>query len=391
MHVALVHLRHAGTGGTERYLNHLARHLVEHGHRATIVCRTHEDAPHPDVRFRVLHPLAVGSAWRLWSFARAVERHVTREREAYDVVLGLGKTWTHDVVRLGGGCHATYLELAHGAAVAGRGLPAGALAPKHRLALAAERRALAPGAYASVIANSDMVRRDVVARHGVDPADVVVIPNGVDVERFDRARHAAAAAELRREQGLDPHDPVVLFLGTGYGRKGLDRVLDAFPRVAAERPRARLLIVGYDSALPAWRERAARAGLAERARFLGGRRDVEVCYAAADAYVLPTRYDPFANSTLEALASGLPVVTTPTNGASELLSPGREGSVVGGEPEELAAELVRWTDPERVRAARPAARELARRHDHHRCSAESTAVLERVAARRAARAPCGAP
>jgi UDP-glucose:(heptosyl)LPS alpha-1,3-glucosyltransferase len=76
MKVALVHMRHKGIGGTERYLNQIAAYLAARGDDVTIVCRSHETASHPAVRFVRLRPFAMGAAWRMWSFAAAVERHV---------------------------------------------------------------------------------------------------------------------------------------------------------------------------------------------------------------------------------------------------------------------------------------------------------------------------
>jgi UDP-glucose:(heptosyl)LPS alpha-1,3-glucosyltransferase len=177
---------------------------------------------------------------------------------------------------------------------------------------------------------------------------------------------------------------VLLFLGTGYGRKGLDRVLGALPALLRQQPRARLLVVGYDSASARYERRAKRLGLRHAVRFLGGRRDTETCYSAADLYVLPTRYDPFANTTLEALAAGLPVITSDANGAGELISSGFEGLVL---PEPISADalcdaLAGFLDPERAGARRDAARRLAERHSIERCMERSTKVLESVASRR---------
>jgi UDP-glucose:(heptosyl)LPS alpha-1,3-glucosyltransferase len=382
MKLALVHLRHAGTGGTERYLNQLASHLAATGHDVTIVCRRHEAAPHPAVRFVVLHGFALGGAWRVWRFAREVERHV--RETPYDLVMGLGRSVGHDVVRLGGGCHASYLELAHAAAGSGWERWIGP-APKHRLALELERRALAPGAYRRVVVNSQMVKRDVMTRYGVPEAALRVIYNGVDLERFHPRRREGEGRRLRRELGLEEGHAVALFLGTGYARKGLDRTLRAFAAAAAARPELRLLVVGYDSGRAAFEREATRLGVGSRVRFLGGRRDVEACYAAADLYVLPTRYDPFASSTLEALASGLPVLTTTTNGASELLSPA-EGSVLPNDddPAELSTALLRWSEPGRARKAAGDARALAERHPEARTVTESAALLEEVVAEKRA-------
>jgi UDP-glucose:(heptosyl)LPS alpha-1,3-glucosyltransferase len=379
MHVALVHMRHAPTGGTERYLNQLALHLAERGHEVTIVCRSHAEPPHAAVRFEVLREPAVGGAWRMWAFAKSVERHVAAS--SYDVVVGLGKTWTHDVVRLGGGTHQSYLELAHASTLEPweRATFKGAL--KHRLALRIEARALAHGAYGHVITNSHMVRRDVMERYGVPEDALTVVHNGVDLERFGRAHHGAAAAALRAECGWNDDDVAVLFLGTGYGRKGLAHALAAFPSVLRERPAARLVVAGRDSAKARYEHMAASLGLAERVTFLGERKDAECVFAAADVYVLPTQYDPFANTTLEALASGLPVVTTEHNGGAEVLDE-NSGSVLErtDDPDEIAAALVHWTDPERLLAAREATRRVAAEHPRERTARESTAVIEAAAA-----------
>jgi len=375
MHVALVHMRQRGTGGTERYLDQVAAHLATHGHRVTIVCRSHEAAPHPAVRFAVLRPLALGAAWRLWSFATAVEHHVRTAN--YDVVFGLGKTWTHDVVRLGGGCEETYLEQAHAATRRPWARYVPRLSLKQRLAVRIERRALAPGAYAHVITNSNMVKRDVMRRYGVPTDRVTVIYNGVDLERFHPRHRTAAGADLRRQWGVAPDAFVVLFLGTGYGRKGLDRLVQAFPALLAQRPAARLVVAGYDSAQAHYERQAARLGLAEAVRFVGGRRDADACFGAADLYALPTRYDPFANSTLEALATGLPVITTTANGASELLTHRTTGSVIAPEAADaLASELCFWGTGTRARNASVTARALAEQYSHARTVEATAAVLE---------------
>ncbi|UCE84694.1 MAG: glycosyltransferase family 4 protein [Deltaproteobacteria bacterium] len=380
MRIALVHMRHAGTGGTERYLNHLAAHLAEAGHEVCIVCRRHEAPPHPAVRFVVLRGPALTRAGRMWTFAKAVERHV--RRTPYDVVYGLGKTWSHDVVRLGGGCHATYLERAHAATLRPheRLLRGGAW--KQRLALVIERRAVTRAAH--VIVNSGMVKRDVMQRYAIPGERIAVIPNGVDLARFRPDPERGAA--LRRACGFGPEHAVVLFLGTGYGRKGLDRVLDAFAALLHPRPQARLLVVGYDSAAARFERQAKRLGVQAAVRFLGGRRDAEGCYAAADLYVLPTRYDPFANTTLEALAAGVPVITSDANGAAELISTGVEGAVL---PEPISAgalcdALVDFLDPERAKARSEAARRLAERHSIERCMEASAQVLAEIASLRGA-------
>jgi UDP-glucose:(heptosyl)LPS alpha-1,3-glucosyltransferase len=370
-------MRHSGTGGTERYLNQISTHLAERGHEVTIVCRSHERLPHPAVRFVVLRDAALGPTWRLWAFARAVERHVATA--AYDLVYGLGKTWTHDVVRLGGGLHETYLDAMHTGALARQ---LAGWRPKHRLAMTIERRALRTGSYQHVIANSEMVRKDAMRRHGVPEDRISVVYNGVDLERFHPRRHLGAADELRRACRIGVNDFVLLFLGTGYRRKGLQRLLSAFAPLARERTTSRLLVVGYDSARSRYERQAGKLGIANQVSFLGGRRDAEVCFAAANTCVLPTFYDPFANSTLEALACGLPVITTSSNGGSEVLTHRESGSVIAADDDAAAlhAELRFWSEGRRAPEASEAARSLATRYPQERTVRESTAILERCAA-----------
>ncbi|MEE8581358.1 MAG: glycosyltransferase, partial [Myxococcota bacterium] len=383
LRIALVHMRHAATGGTEGYMNLLASHLAASGHEVRVVCRSHEAPPHPSLRFVVLRNFALGSSWRKWAFAKAVEKHVSEA--SYDLVYGLGKTWTQDVIRLGGGCHATYLARAGRAALRPWQRLLGAERLADRISLTIEARALAREGAAMVVANSEMVKRDVMRRHAVPPERITVIRNGVDLARFRRQPERGAA--LRRECGFDKADTVILFLGSGYGRKGLDRVLDAFPELLRRRERARLLVAGYDSSQASYERRARRLGIEKRVCFLGGTRDTEACYSAADLYVLPTRYDPFATTTLEALAMELPVITSDANGAAELISDGIEGLVLA-EPisrEALSAALFSLTDRARLRAIAPAPRLLAERYPAAACMEQSEGLLQRVATQRLGR------
>jgi UDP-glucose:(heptosyl)LPS alpha-1,3-glucosyltransferase len=375
MRAALVHMRHAEIGGTELILDRLADHLARLGHDVTIVCRSHARPPHPAVRFERLHPFAIGSAWRTWAFARDVERHA--RSAGYDVVLALGKTWTHDVIRTGGGSHATLLQRA-------RQFGGRRETVRDRLAVRIERRAYAPGAYRKVIANSRMVARDMTARYGIPAEAIEVIYNGVDLERFHpRARERAA--DVRRALGLAPGHFVCSFVGSGFRRKGLERLLRAFPELAAARPESRLVVVGKDSSRARHEALARELGIDARVQFLGARRDVPALIGASDLFVLPTWYDSFAFTVLEAMASGVPVVTTDSAGASELVDDGVHGAVLSGDCTggELAHALLEWSDRDRARRAGELARARAEEHGFERTLGRIAAVLVEVAAARA--------
>jgi UDP-glucose:(heptosyl)LPS alpha-1,3-glucosyltransferase len=158
---------------------------------------------------------------------------------------------------------------------------------------------------------------------------IEVIYNGVDPEVFHPRNRALFRTLQREELGIRQEGFVVLFLGSGFRRKGLDGLLAAFGRVAPEIPEAVLVVAGKDR--PGKYRRAVRGlRLEDRVLFLGPTRKAKELYAASDLFALPTLYDPFSNACLEAMATGVPVLTSCQNGVSELLADGKSGLVVPG-------------------------------------------------------------
>jgi UDP-glucose:(heptosyl)LPS alpha-1,3-glucosyltransferase len=230
------------------------------------------------------------------------------------------------------------------------------LSPRHALLLAIEERVFADASQV-VLCNSAMVRDEIAARYAVPEARLVVLPNGVDLERFRPGRRAALGAPLRTALGdAAPDTTVWLLLGSGFHRKGVDTALRAL--AGCGDPAARLWIAGADP--PAtWRRLAERLGVAGRVRFLGLRDDTPALCAAADGFLLPTRYDAFANACLEAAAAGLPVVTSGANGAAAWLG---AGARVVEDPEDaqgFAKALDDLADPQRRATLGAAARARA--------------------------------
>jgi UDP-glucose:(heptosyl)LPS alpha-1,3-glucosyltransferase len=359
--VALLHKRLAPVGGTEGYVWELAGRLAAAGEEVHVVCAEAEGVPDPRVRVRQVPILPLGPTARMVSFALSAERFLGRER--YDLVHGFGKTLRHDLFRLGGGCHATYLERAH---AAGRPEWVRGLArstPHQRAALAIERRTFAPGNYRLLVANSRMVRDDLVARYGVPAERVRVLYSGVDLERFHPRLRRTLGEEVRRQRGLSPEEVLLGFVGTGFVRKGLAPLLRALAILRARGERVRLLVVGRDRRERAFRRLASRLGLDGSVSFVGARSDPERFLAASDLFVLPTLYDPFANATLEAMACGVPAVTTEANGAAEAIEAGKSGAVLPApaSPEAIADRILPFLDRRAREKASAAARGAAER------------------------------
>jgi UDP-glucose:(heptosyl)LPS alpha-1,3-glucosyltransferase len=323
MRVAFIRQRYNPFGGAERFVERAAAALRAQGAAITVIARdwsSVEGAAMPDlVR---CDPFHVGRLWRDRSFAATVCRLVARGH--YDLVQSHERLDCCDVYRAGDGVHAQWLEnRARVRSAAARALDA--LNPYHAYVVAAERRMFASAGLRAVICNSRMVRDEIVRRFGVPAEKLHVVYNGIDLERFHprlRDEHRAAQRGLL---GVRGDEPVYLLVGSGFERKGAAPLLDAFARLGPSG--GRLVIVGKDRLQRAMERRAAAAGVARRVTFTGGKADVRPYYAAADCFVLPTLYDPFPNAAIEALACGLPVVTSTASGAAELIRAGENGFV----------------------------------------------------------------
>ena len=179
-------------------------------------------------------------------------------------------------------------------------------------------------------------------------SDVAVIPNAVDTERFFPAARLARRSEMRRSFGFVETDFALLLIGNDWKNKGLDQILQAMVRLR-EIP-FQLLVVGCDDPR-LYREFLSKNCLQDRVHFQPTQSDVLAFYAAADAYVGPSREDSFGMPVVEAMACGLPVIASAHAGASEVIEDGRSGLILRQpeDAEELAALLRRLYEDRSLR------------------------------------------
>jgi UDP-glucose:(heptosyl)LPS alpha-1,3-glucosyltransferase len=316
--VALVRSRYDPAGGAERFVQSAIRSLRAQGASLTIVTR---HWPDNDGSAIVVDPFHVGSLWRDWGFARGVCGALAARR--FDLVQSHERIACCDVYRAGDGVHAQWLE--ERARVQG---PLARLAtrvsPHHRYVLTAERALFASQRLRAVICNSEMVRGEIVRRFDAAPEKLVLIRNAVDAATFHPGLRAEMRESVRQQLGIPPSAHVALHVGSGFQRKGVKSFLESIAR-ASSKPWA--VVVGRDKRLDAYRRMAASQGLHERVRFIGAASDVRPYYAAADVFMLASLYDPQPNAALEAMACGLPIITSAKCGAAELLVHGESGYV----------------------------------------------------------------
>jgi UDP-glucose:(heptosyl)LPS alpha-1,3-glucosyltransferase len=371
-------------GGCETYIAGLARRLVADGHEVHLyACRWDPAALPAALHF---HRVAVPRHPRFlrpWYFGAACRRALAASR--HQVSIGFDKIAGLDVLYPQGGLYVASAEhnlLKYRSPLVRRLVRLlKVVDPAHHSFLAMERGQYA-GRRSLVVAISDMVRRHFQQYYRLDPADVRVVRIATDPGRFDEQDRPRRRLEWRRCWGLAPEDVVALFVGINYRLKGLEPLLHAVGRLPAGQ-RFRLLVAGKsDTAV--FERLARRLGIADRVRFIGYCPDMRNCYFAADFFVHPTFYDPCSHVVLEAMACGLPVITSRYNGASELLHPPREGYVLDDphDHDHLAWSLGQMLDPARRASCAQAARRTAAQWTFEHHYREMLAVFAEAVARK---------
>ena len=314
MKIALICRPFVFHGGVETATAGLMAELVRRGHEIDLLT-TAGQAAVPGVTVRALPVLSQPSVARLLSFAVAARR-AARAR-GYDIVQSHERCLTQDIYRAGEGTHRGYLQA--------MGRSRARVNPYHRAVISIERRIFTLRAAREIVAISALGKTEIERLYPTPPERVTLIYNGVDLARFSPDNRERFGAPARASLGLTEDAWVILFVGSGFERKGLGPLVEAMARLADRK--ARLVVAGKGKT-EGYRAAADRLGIADRLVWAGPRQDVERLYAAADTVALPARYEPFGNVHLEALASGLPVLSSAHAGGAELIRRGENGWVV---------------------------------------------------------------
>ena len=317
--IALVRARYSPFGGAERFVDHALAALQQNDVAVTLITRRwKQDSAIPAL---ICNPFYVGNVWRDWGFARSVCRTLTREN--FDLVQSHERIACCDVYRAGDGVHREWLAQ-RSRTLSALGRAKVALNPYHAYIKHAEAALFRSPRLRAVICNSRMVKDEIHTWFQVPDETLHVIYSGVDTQRFHPALRERHRAAFRAEQRIPDAATVFLYVGSGFERKGVAPLIKAFSTLPDT---AYLVVVGNDKRKTHYETLADQCGAAARIRFLGALKDVTPCYGAADVFVLPTLYDPFPNVILEAMASGLPVITSTKSGGAELIEPGKSGYI----------------------------------------------------------------
>lgn len=242
-----------------------------------------------------------------------------------------------------------------------------------RLVTGLERRALCQAPTRRVIAVSGRVRENLAELYG-RTTGVDVVYHGTDVAKFHPDNRGRYRAAVRAAVGLPDDRFVALYVGD------LKKGADAAIRAAARAPGVTLLVLTASDTAP-YRAVAEAEGAADRVIFHPRSKEVEKFFAAADCFVFPTIYDPFGLVITEAMAAGLPVITSRAAGAAELIADGADGLLTdrAWDVLALAAHLERLRDDPGLRERMgAAARARVEPLTWDRTAADTLAVYRRL-------------
>ncbi len=327
MKIAILRKKYIFHGGAEGFSQSLIEQLVKAGHEIHIYAIKWEGSPIDGIYFHKVPVIRFNSLLRDLTFAISSFFMLKGQREDFDIIQSHDKTLFQDIYRAGDGCHIQWLRQRWK-----RTNIFGKLSivfnPYHWLILLLERIIFKRHKFKKVIAISQLVKDNIIEHYGVESKDIEVIYNGVDLERFDPKNKDLYKGEIRKLYNVSNDEFVVLFVGSGFERKGVEYLLKAVEMVYEP---VTVFVVGKGS-----KKKFKHLIKKQRVIFCGPQKEIYKFYAASDIFVFPTIYEPFGNVHLEALASGLPVITTRMSGASEIIRDKIHGFVIDN-PENIDA------------------------------------------------------
>ncbi len=305
-------------GGAERVMVEFSQALKEEGVDVEVfVEKVDEDSPQ-DVPIKRIKPLKINSALKLYTFHKEVGSALKESH--FDVVFGMTQFFPLDIYWAGGGVYRHWMKLRFENPVV-RGLKY-VVSPAHFVMRWLEENIMKKQNHRHIITNSQLVKEQMLEYFHIEPERVSVVYNGID-HRIFNPEVRRYRKEIRESYGIKEDTLVVLFVANNWERKGLRTLIRAMAETEFT-----LLVVGRGKK-EGFTGEAQRLGIGEdRLIFTGPHKNVERFYGASDVFVLPTQYDPCSGVCLEAMATGLPVITTRSNGAAEFIEEGKNGFVM---------------------------------------------------------------
>jgi UDP-glucose:(heptosyl)LPS alpha-1,3-glucosyltransferase len=361
MKIAVIRQKFVNYGGAEQFVSSYAKHLANIGHEIHIFANQWTPSNHPNIKIHSVRAIKRSSFLRVLSFAWFSLQSISSE--SFDIVQSHERIWSQDIYRAGDGCHREWLErracyLPFFKRFFFR------LSFFHQLILRLEKRIFENGECTNIIAISEMVKRDILKHYRLPEGKVKVVYNGVRLDRFNPNNKKIFRGEIRQQLRISDKEVMILFVGSGFERKGLEYLIKSVQYM--KQKNWRLVLVGKGK----WEKYLSFTSKENLGKIthLEPIDKIEKLYAAADFFILPSIYEPFGNANLEALASGLPVITSRFCGVAEIITHKKEGIILE-EPSDsnsMAKAIDYLMDPKTRRIMSHSARILAEKFTEER-------------------------
>lgn len=373
-------------GGAEVATLNLVNELAAHGHELHIVTTANAVELPVGTNVHLVRVPFRFVAWRQISFARQVAQRL--QTLGCDIsIASCGRAYSEDVLWAQGGTQRAAAQGNQRSFYYNALLRAGSrvqpwLNIRTLTYRELERRCFARRPQPFVIAPSRMIAQGFQSDFGLSAERIRVVPYQINLSRFSPEAIGPLRARAHAALQLEPADIAIVCAAQNFRRKGVRPLVEAAAVLQNNGRCFSVLIAGLTPRHAAPYQRLARRlGCERRVRFLGHTERIEELYAAADVFCLPTFFDPCAIASVEAMACGLPSITSRYNGAAELMTPGADGIVVA-EPQDarsLAAALEPLFDAALRAKIGSAAVQTARRISQKSGPNQMARVLEELA------------
>ena len=373
MKIAVIRQKFVNYGGAEQFVSGYTNQLANMGHEIHIFANQWAPSNHPNIKIHSVRTIRRNSFLRVLSFAWFTRQSI--RFESFDIVQSHERIWHQGIYRAGDGCHREWLERR------------ACYLPFikrfffrfnlfHQLILRLEKRIFEKGECKKIIAISEMVKRDILKHYQLPEDRVKVVYNGVQLDRFNPSNRKFFRDEIRQQLGISAEEVMILFVGSGFERKGLEYLIKSVQYM--KQKNWRLVLVGKGK----WKRYLGFASKENQGKIthLEPIDEIEKMYAAADFFVLPSIYEPFGNANLEALASGLPIITSRNCGAAEIITPKKEGIVLEDPSDYKAiADAIDFLMDSKIRESMgESARLLAEKFTQERNASEMLEVYQKL-------------
>ena len=330
MRLAIIRKRYTPYGGAERFIQELAKSLASQGVQVSIIAASWSGSAVEGLTWIRAEAEGLTRSGRDRSFERSVQQILTKNR--FDLVQSHERFVGADICRLGDGLHKAWLTRYLASLPVWRRLPR-MLDPFHRRILSLESQ-MTRSPDTQFVVNSELVRSELMEHYGVRKSKISLIHNGIDTEFFCPPT-VEQKDSCREALGIAPGEKLICAVGSGFLRKGYFSLIQGVALLSD----MQLIIAGSDQSQDRLRDDIKALGLTKRVRLLGATTDVRSVYWASDVFCLPSLYDPSSNAVLEALACGLPVVTTAGVGTSSEIRTAGAGVICTREPSSISESI----------------------------------------------------